>query len=64
METYWSQEIVEKLNAYQHNSQFHPYTCGKNSEHILEATPNGWRCPQCDYTQQWYHLMTLDPSIN
>lgn len=24
----WSKEIVDKLNANQHNGRWHPYTCG------------------------------------
>lgn len=47
----------------------HPYTCGNrnNEKHkkyavendqsdygILIPTRNGWKCPVCDYKQDWY----------
>ncbi len=50
-------EQIEKLNLHQQSGEFHPYTCGNNSEHILVATENGWICPECDYTQDWAHYM-------
>lgn len=28
IKTPWTQEHVDKLNKYQNNSPFHPYTCG------------------------------------
>ena len=67
----WSPAIVEQLNAYQRNPAFHPYTCGgkrgdpahveyaeRHKQHdtgILVAALDGWRCPVCDYTQDWAH---------
>ncbi len=46
---------ARKLNGQQRDIFKHPYTCGKNSEHILHATTNGWICFQCDYRQDWCH---------
>ena len=68
----WDQETIEKLNDYQRNGHFHPYTCGSGNRGdeahrkyadeykdpdwgLLVATENGWKCPVCDYTQDWYH---------
>lgn len=52
----WSDETCFALNAHQHNQSFHPYTCGNDSRHRpLIATPQGWRCADCDYTQGWAH---------
>lgn len=51
-EALWTQEQVEFLNVHQANHSFHPYTCGNDSRHTpLIATPNGWICKDCDYTQ-------------
>lgn len=47
---------VTALNTYQHNGQFHPFTCGNDSSHrVLLATENGWVCEDCGYTQLWAH---------
>lgn len=69
-EIIWSQEKVDRLNAFQHAGQFHPFTCGGNRgdeahtryavEHnedngLLIATPYGWKCPVCSYVQDWAH---------
>lgn len=41
-------------NASQHRSDRHPYTCGNDSRHRpLIATRNGWKCADCEYTQDW-----------
>lgn len=66
----WTQEQVDLLNKYQHGGQFHPYTCGndrgsiahkdyalatrQSDDGILVATRDGWRCPVCNYKQDWY----------
>lgn len=63
----WTQEQCDALNRYQHEGRFHPYTCGNDradtahreyaDKHgdpdwgLLVATPDGWRCPVCDYRQ-------------
>lgn len=51
----WNDETIARLNAHQHDDRFHPYTCGYDSRHILVATREGWKCPECDYTQNWAH---------
>lgn len=51
---------VELLNKYQENSAFHPYTCGNDSNHILVADIDGWRCPECDYKQNWAHRASCE----
>jgi hypothetical protein len=60
--TPWTPEQVKALNERQDNGIYHPFTCGGNrtDEHHLDgegrlvATENGWKCPYCDYTQDWY----------
>ena len=43
-------------NAHQHDSRFHPFTCGNDSRHRpLVATLIGWRCADCDYVQPFGH---------
>jgi len=65
----WTPEQVEALNKFQHSGRFHPFTCGKRSDHnnndILVATPAGWVCPYpgCDYTQGWAHDFMADQTI-
>lgn len=59
----WTPEQVEALNKFQQSGLFHPFTCGGNrtdekhldGEGILVATPDGWICPYCGYTQDWAH---------
>lgn len=54
-------EQVGRLNRWQFLSSMHPYTCGGSrtderhldGEGVLMATPEGWKCPYCDYTQQF-----------
>jgi hypothetical protein len=63
--TPWTQEEVDKLNAYQKSNLFHPYTCpvnhkGGEESRTLVATTKGWRCPTCKYTQMWAHTMTIE----
>jgi hypothetical protein len=59
----WTEEEVCKLNEFQKDGRFHPFTCGGDrrdenhldGEGVLVATPNGWMCPYCDYKQDWCH---------
>ncbi len=66
----WTQDQVDALNRHQNDDNFHPMTCGgdrhddahrkRASEHDEEhgqllATPDGWICPACGYTQGWAH---------
>jgi len=56
---------IEKLNNYQNERKFHPFTCperGDGNHRIfngdlgaLVATIRGWECPWCSYTQDWAH---------
>lgn len=64
----FSDEQVERLNWYQRNTDFHPFTCaGKilsrsqhpDGEGILVATNEGWTC-YCGYTQNWAHRHMLE----
>jgi hypothetical protein len=57
-------EQVEALNRWQSAGTGHPYTCGSgrrtdaahlDGEGVLIATEYGWRCPFCDYAQDWAH---------
>jgi hypothetical protein len=64
----WTPEQIKNLNDYQHCGVMHPYTCGGNrsdeahvkyakehheDEGTLIATSRGWKCPVCDYKQEW-----------
>ena len=62
IETPWNWKQVDALNAFQSMSGQHQFTCGaevycgKNWPEpcaTLIATPDGWRCPNCVYTQDW-----------
>ena len=53
----WPPEIVQALEKYQSNLMYHPYTCGKNSNHILKPTEIGLVCEECNYTQNWCHQL-------
>ena len=52
----WSDDIVERLNAFQHSDMFHPYTCGDCRSDLI-ATNAGWKCSEvgCSFTQNWAH---------
>lgn len=52
----------------------HPFTCpnrgdlahniksiGARDHGMLIATKEGWRCPACDYRQDWAHGFMLRP---
>jgi len=73
----WTQEQVDALNAWQASDYVHPFTCGNRHtpEHkiyaqqhgqgdhgILVATPEGWKCPVCDYVQDWAHDFMFSPA--
>jgi len=53
----WTPDEVATLNAWQHNGEVHPFTCGNDHDgnRVLVATRDGWICPTCDYTQAWAH---------
>lgn len=56
VEAPWSQDIVDRLNAYQKSGFFHPYTCAECRSDLI-ATAEGWKCSEvgCEYTQGWAH---------
>jgi hypothetical protein len=65
----WAPEQTASLNAYQ-TGIFHPFTCGDDGcraaarpkQATLIAYPDGWRCPRCEYTQDWAHTWMTDGS--
>lgn len=69
IEAPFTPEQVEALNTWQSTGVVHPFTCGsgrrKDADHldgegILKATPQGWVCPYCNYTQDWAHAFMAD----
>lgn len=70
----WTDEQVETLNAFQRSGFFHPFTCGERDERhqqyretngdrddgLLVAYNDGWRCPVCDWRQNWAHSFMAD----
>lgn len=60
----WSPETVIALNQQQHGIR-HRYTCPLHEPGVtasLVATSGGWICsrrPDCDYTQDWAHLVDV-----
>ena len=74
--TPWTAEQCERLNDWQRDGEFHPFTCGGDrhdeahrdyakksgdrDEGLLVATPEGWRCPVCEYRQDWAHGFMAD----
>ena len=60
----WTQAQVDSLNRYQYESHGHPFECPyrHGREHLLIATVDGWRCPNCPYTQDWAHHYMADGS--
>lgn len=52
----WNKDQIKNLNSWQTCGFFHPFTCGNEKCRAdLIATENGWKCPNCDYTQNWAH---------
>lgn len=58
----WTEDEVQSLNDYQDARMMHPFTCGNNSNDVLEATADGWICLFCEYIQDWAHLWMADGS--
>ena len=66
----WTNEQVKVLNQSQQRTDLHPFTCpnrgdGKHGwlwgDHgTLIATPDGWICPACGYTQNWAYEIQLE----
>ena len=62
VETPWTDEQVEALNAYQKSGAFHPYT-GKNGEPLI-ATKKGWvEFPGGPVVQRWAMPESMDPAL-
>lgn len=51
---------VEKLNKYQDNPNWHPYTC--HNSHTLIADKNGLHCWSCNYHQDWCYAFSIELS--
>lgn len=75
----WTPEQVAGLNRYQYARVFHPYTCGGERGDVahadraeaygedaglLQATPDGWVCPVCNYRQDWAHAWSAGSMSN
>lgn len=61
----WTIDQVHALNAYQRLGYVHEFTCAESHDgrdRILRATSGGWKCPTCDYTQDWAHEWMADKS--
>lgn len=60
----FSPEQVDALNAWQSAGLVHPFTCGTETCRTpLIATPLGWECAYCEYTQNWAHDFMADPEV-
>lgn len=59
----WTTEEARLLNVWQAAGHVHPFTC-PNDGATLTATPDGWTCPECKYTQTWAHrhMLKLPPN--
>lgn len=59
IEAPFTAEQVERLNAFQHRPEIHPFTCPNDhrpgDNDVLVAHEDGWHCPSCDYRQTWAH---------
>jgi hypothetical protein len=66
VETPWTPEQVESLNAFQSAGTMHPFTCGDSDcraatgGEAMLATPSGWACRRCTYRQYWAHACMTD----
>ena len=65
----WTPEQVEFITKMQWDPGLHPFTCpNRGTDHktyglpdlgALIATPSGWICQYCDYTQDWAYGFML-----
>lgn len=63
----WTDEQVEALNRFQTAGFVHEFTCPHDhgeQTRVLVAHREGWRCPSCNYTQDWAHAMMLERPID
>jgi hypothetical protein len=59
----WTPQQVDALNYFQRRGDVHEYTCPNDhgdADRTLFATKDGWRCPHCDYRQNWAHPMLME----
>lgn len=56
-------EQVEMMNEYQEMGVYHPYTCPRDRSN-LHATPGGWICFRCKYTQKDVDEFVIDPQAH
>ena len=62
----WTGEQVDALNRYQRSGVFHEFTCKDAHDGLdrtLFATREGWRCPHCEYVQNWAHESMLQERV-
>jgi hypothetical protein len=70
----WDDYTVDTLNRFQMSHLWHPFTCPKRDKPghhphkdadlgQLIATPDGFKCPDCHYTQNWAHAFMANPDI-
>lgn len=60
-------EQVKNLKEWQEGPS-HEFTCGglnhpEGKNNVLIPTEEGWKCPSCDYTQDWAYLNMADGSF-
>lgn len=64
----WTTVQVAALNRFQQARFMHPFTCGGDhgtkDDRVLTATPDGWVCLKCGYTQKWAHAFMLEEPID
>lgn len=65
----WTAEQVAGLNRFQRAGFMHPFTCPDRhgldyDDRILTATPDGWVCLKCGYTQKWAHAFMVEEPID
>jgi len=57
----WTLAQVAALNHWQDRGDVHEFTCGTEAcRAALVATPEGWTCHRCSYTQDWAHNFMID----
>lgn len=51
----FNEQQIRILKYYQSCEFLHPFTCGNDhdGQKVLIITKDGWKCPSCDYTQDW-----------
>lgn len=44
---------VLSLKLFQTRSSLKPFTCKSHSDFVLNASPDGLSCAECDYVKNW-----------